>query len=108
MFPTVSPASTAAWKLLRDHQPELTATHIRELFQQDAGRFSSFSLTLGGILFDYSKNMLTGKTMQLLMQLAHECKLKEGIEAMFNGEKINATRTGLYYIPLCAISLVSR
>ncbi len=91
MFPNFSPVQTAAWKSLDSHKAELANTRIPDLFQQDADRFSRFSISMNDILFDYSKNLLTDRTLQLLMQLAEECKLKEAIEAMFNGEKINRT-----------------
>jgi glucose-6-phosphate isomerase len=54
-------------------------------------RFSSFSQQEGNLLFDYSKNILTEETFELLNELARECKLDEAIEAMFQGEKINQT-----------------
>jgi glucose-6-phosphate isomerase len=91
MFPKINPTTTTAWKLLQDHCVEMKTTHMRELFRNDPQRFSKFSLSAGDILFDYSKNIFTDKTKQLLLQLADECKVKEGIEAMFNGEKINET-----------------
>ncbi len=65
--------------------------HMKELFKADAGRFKKFSLQFNDILFDYSKNIITADTMQLLLQLANECKLSDAIEAMFTGEKINGT-----------------
>ena len=91
MFPNVSPVQTAAWKALDSQKQQLANTRIRDLFEQDPDRFSRFSLSMNDILFDYSKNLVTGETVQLLMQLAQECKLKDAIEAMFNGEKINRT-----------------
>ncbi|MBS1565944.1 MAG: glucose-6-phosphate isomerase, partial [Bacteroidetes bacterium] len=60
-------------------------------FAADAGRFERYSIRYGDILFDYSKNIITDKTMQLLLQLADGCKLPEAISAMFGGEKINET-----------------
>jgi len=64
---------------------------MRSLFAGDPARFSKYSLRAGSILFDYSKNIVTEKTMGLLRQLAEQCGLKEAIEAMFSGEKINQT-----------------
>jgi len=57
----------------------------------DADRFKKFSLHFEDILFDYSKNIITAKTQQLLLQLAEECKVKEAIEGMFSGDIINET-----------------
>jgi len=92
MFPKISPQSTKAWLQLKDHhENEMKSTQMRNLFQQDADRFKKFSLSVDDILFDYSKNIITEKTIQLLLQLAEECKVKEAIEAMFSGEKINET-----------------
>lgn len=91
MFPSVYPPDTNAWKALNDHQQQIKQTHLRALFEQDAQRFDKFSLTLDDILFDYSKNLITNETLGLLTGLANECGLKEAIEAMFGGEKINRT-----------------
>ncbi len=92
MFPKVNPTTTQAWLLLkRHHQEEMLRTHMRDLFKNDPERFKKFSLSVNDIVFDYSKNIITQKTVQLLLQLAEDCKLKEAIEAMFNGELVNET-----------------
>jgi glucose-6-phosphate isomerase len=91
MFPKIDTASTNAWKQLQQHFEETKSIRIKELFSNDPERFSKFSLQTGDILFDYSKNSITEHTLQLLQQLATETKLKEAVEAMFNGEKINET-----------------
>ena len=80
-----------AWKSLKEHQPEAAELHMRDLFKQDPQRFEHFSLMVGEILFDYSKNRITDKTMSLLFDLAKQAGLKEKIEAMFSGDKINTT-----------------
>ena len=64
---------------------------IQSLFAKDSNRFASFSLQSEYLLFDFSKNRLTEKSMDLLVKLAHECKLQESIESMFSGEAINET-----------------
>ncbi len=64
---------------------------MRELFEADGGRFDRFSLRLGEILFDYSKNRITGETMELLFALARQSGLTSAIEAMFGGARINNT-----------------
>ena len=81
----------AAWKKLQTHYREVEATHLRQLFAEDQERFAKFSLTFGEILFDYSKHRITSTTLDLLIELAGECGLKEKINAMFAGEKINST-----------------
>jgi len=92
MFPKVNPTTTQAWILLKKHQQEeMQRTQIKSLFAADPQRFTKFSLKLGDILFDYSKNIITPKTIQLLLLLAEECKVKDAIEAMFAGEIINET-----------------
>ncbi|MEI7963746.1 MAG: glucose-6-phosphate isomerase [Chitinophagaceae bacterium] len=91
MFPRINPSSTPAWQALQAHSTEMKTVQIRELFAADPERAANYSATLGDIYFDYSKHRFTEKTMQLLFQLAKECKLQDGIRAMFNGEKINGT-----------------
>ena len=91
MLPRVNPTSTKAWPALQQHAAEMKEQHMRELFRQDPDRFKKFSLCLDEMVFDYSKNIITEKTIQLLLQLADECKLKNAVEAMFNGDMINAT-----------------
>src|ERR1700749_3155685 len=91
MFPKVNPTTTAAWKALAAHHEEIKKSSIKDLFKSDNSRFSKYSLTHGDILFDFSKNQVDEKTLTLLLQLASESKVKEAIEAMFSGEKINKT-----------------
>jgi len=80
-----------AWKQLQEHQSEMDSVHIRELFKKDTNRFEKFSLLLGDLLFDFSKNRITEKTVDLLIALADEAGLPAAIEKMFTGEKINWT-----------------
>lgn len=91
MFPTVNPTETKSWQRLTAHFMEMQATHLRELFADDPQRFQKFHTTFEDILIDYSKNLVTEETLALLHDLAAECELKEAIDAMFNGEKINRT-----------------
>ncbi len=92
MFPKINPSNTQAWLLLKRHyDEEMQRTHLRKLFAADAERFNKFSASFEDILYDYSKNIINSKTLQLLFQLAEECQVKDGIDAMFNGEKINET-----------------
>ncbi|HID52006.1 MAG TPA: glucose-6-phosphate isomerase [Anaerolineae bacterium] len=79
------------WQNLREHQLEMTAVHMRHLFEEDPERFDRFSLRLNELLFDYSKNRITEETMALLLELADWARLDEAIEAMFTGQKINVT-----------------
>ncbi len=94
MLSKINPTTTQAWLLLKRHyEEEMQRTHMRDLFKKDADRFKKFSLSFEDILFDYSKNIISSKTLQLLLQLANDCKLKEAIDAMFNGEAINETES---------------
>jgi glucose-6-phosphate isomerase len=80
-----------AWKALKEHQRKMAETHMRDLFAQDPQRFERFSLWLGDILLDYSKNIITEETMAYLVDLAHQAHVAGKIEAMFTGEKYNNT-----------------
>lgn len=91
MLPKINPTTTPAWSQLQAHASEMKSASLRELFSNDADRFNKFSLQEGDLLFDYSKNLVTDRTKELLLQLARECKLPDAITAMFNGDLINAT-----------------
>jgi glucose-6-phosphate isomerase len=91
MFPKINPTETSAWQQLKQHYEEMKNVSMREMFRADINRFSKFSTGTEDIVFDYSKNRINEKTIQLLLQLAEECKVKDAIEAMFNGDKINET-----------------
>lgn len=91
MLPKINPTTTTAWPLLKKHFEELSSVKMKDLFTADKNRFSQFNIRYDDILFDYSKNIVTGKTLELLLQLAEECKLKDAISAMFNGDLINTT-----------------
>lgn len=91
MFPKVDPIETKSWKALEAHHLAMKEIQLHELFDANAHRFEEFSIRLNDLLFDYSKNLVTHETMQLLIQLAKDCHLKDAIDAMFSGEKINET-----------------
>jgi glucose-6-phosphate isomerase len=80
-----------AWSALRAHHKTVQSVHLRKLFADNPKRAEKFSLEALGIYFDYSKNRITDKTVTLLLQLARESGLREHIDAMFRGEKINIT-----------------
>src|SRR5574343_1007500 len=90
MLPKINPENTQAWKALNEHF-EQNNFELRDLFHQNTKRFQQFSVKKENYLFDYSKNLITEKTLELLLQLAEETQLKEAINAMFSGEKINET-----------------
>ena len=80
-----------AWKALEAHYKKIRRLHLRKLFADDAARGERLTAAAAGIELDYSKNRITDETLQLLFQLANEAGLRERIEAMFSGEKINIT-----------------
>ena len=80
-----------SWAALQAHHKKIQATHLRKLFSADPHRGERFTLEVLGIYFDYSKNLITEKTMKLLLDLAKESGLHARTEAMFRGEKINVT-----------------
>jgi glucose-6-phosphate isomerase len=80
-----------AWKALQAHYEKIKDSHLRDLFAQDGDRFSRFSLKLGDIFFDYSKNRISAETVPLLAALARQAGLERMIQAMFCGDKINNT-----------------
>ena len=79
------------WKALQNHYKQIKSLHLRELFAQDPARGEKFTAEAVGLFLDYSKNRITEETMLLLVKLAEEAELKQRIEAMFSGEKINIT-----------------
>jgi glucose-6-phosphate isomerase len=83
--------SSAAWQALQAHVPGLKATHLRELFAADPRRGERFTLDAAGICLDYSKHRITDETLRLLLALAAQSGLRERIEAMFSGQRINST-----------------
>jgi glucose-6-phosphate isomerase len=91
MLPKVNPLSTKAWPQLLKHAEEMKAVHMRDLFLSDTERFKKYSLCLDEMVFDYSKNIMNDTTVQLLLELADECKVRDGISAMYNGDLINET-----------------
>ena len=89
-----SPSSRAAlpqWQHVAAHAAAMGGTHLRDLFAADAGRGERLVLDTCGLHVDYSKQRITGETLPLLLKLAEACGLRQRIDAMFSGEKINTT-----------------
>jgi len=80
-----------AWKALTAHHRTIRELHLRKLFADDPTRGERMTAEAVGLYLDYSKNRLTDETLTLLLQLAEESCLRERIDAMFGGEKINLT-----------------
>ncbi len=91
MLRRINPTKTQAWGELQSHFGEMSSLHMKTLFSQAPDRFQTFSLSVEDVLIDFSKNIISEKTIDLLISLAEECQLKEAIEAMFQGEPINET-----------------
>ncbi len=81
----------SSWKALEEHYQKVRNLHLRTLFAEDPGRGERFALEAAGIYLDYSKNRITDETLRLLLALAEDSGLRERIEAMFRGDKINVT-----------------
>jgi glucose-6-phosphate isomerase len=94
-MPTATPlkplGDRPAWKALQTHFEQIGAQHLRELFAADPGRGNRYTAEAAGIFLDYSKNRITDETLNLLIQLAEESGLRQRIDAMFSGKKINVT-----------------
>ena len=80
-----------AWKALAAHHKQIKKLPLRKLFADDAKRGERFTVEAAGLFLDFSKNCITDQTLKLLLQLAGECGLREKIDAMFSGAKINVT-----------------
>jgi glucose-6-phosphate isomerase len=80
-----------AWKALTAHYKKISKVHLRKLFADDPKRGERLTLEAAGIFLDYSKHRINDQTIKLLLQLADESRLRERIDAMFSGEKINIT-----------------
>jgi glucose-6-phosphate isomerase len=81
----------AAWNALESHYSKIRDLHLRKLFADDPQRGERLNAEAVGIYFDYSKHRITDETLRLLLQLAEESGLRDRIDAMFHGEKINVT-----------------
>ena len=92
MSSTITPLTQLpAWQALEAHYQKIKSIHLRQLFADDPQRGRRFSIEDVGFYFDYSKNRITEETIRLLLALADKSGLRERIDAMFSGEKINTT-----------------
>ena len=80
-----------AWKALEGHHGKVRELHLRRLFADDPGRGERLTAEAVGVFLDYSKNRITDETLALLLQLAEQSGLRERIDAMFRGDKINVS-----------------
>jgi glucose-6-phosphate isomerase len=88
---TRSTGKEGAWRALEDHYGAMCGRHLRGLFADDPARGERMTAEAAGVFLDYSKNRIDDQTLRLLVELAEQCGLRERIDAMFRGEKINVT-----------------
>jgi len=91
MLTQTDPTATAAWKKLAAHYEATKSVHMKRLFAENPERFRNFSVRFNDIFVDYSKNRITAETLKLLRELAEACGLKDAIDRMFAGDRINET-----------------
>ena len=80
-----------AWKTLERHHEQISGRHLRELFAVDGDRGERLTAEAAGLYLDYSKNRITAETVPLLVALAQQSGLREHIDAMFRGDRINVS-----------------
>ncbi|MDE0285853.1 MAG: glucose-6-phosphate isomerase [Gammaproteobacteria bacterium] len=86
-----SPERTAAWRRLAGHRRQAAGLHLRDEFARDPGRAQRFSLGLERVFVDFSKNLITGETLSLLLELADQRGLDKKIGELFSGHEVNPT-----------------
>ena len=91
MLKKINPTETQSWKDLVEHFKEMKSVHMKDLFADDPDRFKKYSIRFNGILVDYSKNIITEETLSLLLKLTDDVGLRDALNKMFNGERINET-----------------
>ncbi len=87
----INPTNTVSWKELNKHFDEIKEVQMKSLFLEDGNRKKNMSLDFEDLNFDFSKNRMTQETLELLLELAKECKLDDAIDKYFEGDKINVT-----------------
>ncbi|XOD68796.1 MAG: glucose-6-phosphate isomerase [Flavobacteriales bacterium AspAUS03] len=87
----IDPTRTTTWKKLQKHHDEIQKISLKTLFEERSDHFENFSIRMGDIFLDYSKNRINTKTRDLLIELAQACELPDAIEKMFSGDPINQT-----------------
>lgn len=86
-----NPTTTAVWKRLQNHFQDINNVSMQKMFQEDALRTNKMSIEWQDFFVDFSKNRISDETLNLLMALANEMKLKEAISKYFSGDNINQT-----------------
>lgn len=91
IFPSINPTQTNSWQHLKEHYKVLQDVHMKDLFARDKNRADKLKINWEDFYVDFSKNRVTEETINYLLQLAKEVKLKEAIECQFSGKIINQT-----------------
>jgi len=91
MLKKINPKRTPSWRALENHYDEVKKYQIKDLFKSDPSRFDNFSCHFEDILVDYSKNLISDKTLKLLFDLTDDTNLADSIEQFFSGAIINET-----------------
>ena len=89
MFPRIDPTQTRSWQDLEAHYAAMRDVPLRSLFAEDPQRYQHFQASACGILLDYSKNRVDQQTMELLQDLAAECRVQDAVRGMFAGDQLN-------------------
>lgn len=87
----INPTTTAAWKKLQEHFEQIKGVEMKQFFSEDPQRFNDLNIQWEDFIVDLSKNRITKKTQEILLELAEECGLEEAINGYFSGERINRT-----------------
>ncbi|WP_445714381.1 glucose-6-phosphate isomerase [Flavobacterium sp.] len=90
-LPKVNPSTTVAWQNIQAHYEKMQSTSMKDLFLSDESRADKFHIKWNDFLVDYSKNIITKETIDLLLNLANEVELKKAISSYFQGDLINQT-----------------
>src|SRR5258707_15051033 len=90
-MPTPTLTTLPAWKALQTHRDAIVENTLQQLFDRDPDRGQRFTAEAAGVFLDFSKNRITDDTLKLLVKLAGECTLRDRIDAMFRGDKIDVT-----------------
>src|SRR3990167_2095699 len=83
------PTDHEIWFALDRHHKEIACSKMRDWFQEDPTRFSRYSIQIGDLLLDYSRNRITDETLSLLTKFAEAMSLQEKIDRLFSGKHVN-------------------
>jgi hypothetical protein len=92
-------AESHEWRALQEHFRQVRDVHLRDLFAADPARGGQLTVEAVGIYLDYSRNRITGETIRLLLALAERAGLRQGIQAMFRGDRINWPNRDRFVLP---------